>query len=95
MRYDRIDAPAVLYGPINGRSFLAYVEQMLIPTLSPGDVVILDNLGSHKGQAVRRAVRAVGAKLLFLPPLQSRPEPDRTGFRQAQDHAPQKPMSAP
>ena len=45
-------------GPINGQSFLAYVEQFLIPTLKPGDIVILDNLGSHKGEAVRKAVRA-------------------------------------
>lgn len=62
LRSDRID------GPINGQSFLAYVEQFLRPTLSPGDIVIMDNLGSHKGQAVRRAIRAAGAKLLFLPP---------------------------
>ena len=68
LRHDRIDAPAVFDGPINGRSFLAYVEQFLIPTLKPGDVVILDNLGSHKGEAVRKAIRAAGAKLLFLPP---------------------------
>lgn len=68
LRHDRIDAPAVLDGPINGTSFLAYVEQFLIPTLKPGDVVILDNLGSHKGQAVRAAIRAAGARILFLPP---------------------------
>lgn len=68
LRCDRIDAPLVLDGPINGESFLAYVEQMLVPTLSPRDVVVMDNLGSHKGQAVRRAIRAAGAHLLFLPP---------------------------
>jgi len=68
LRHDRIDAPCVLDGPINGRNFLAWVQQSLVPTLAPGDVVILDNLGSHKGQAVRRAIRAAGAKLLFLPP---------------------------
>jgi transposase len=68
LRHDRIDAPCVIDGPINSRSFVAYVEQFLVPTLKPGDVVILDNLGSHKGQAVRRAIRAAGAKLLFLPP---------------------------
>ena len=54
-------------GPINGRSFLAYVEQCLAPELSPGDIVIMDNLGSHKSQAVRRAIRKTGAKLFFLP----------------------------
>ena len=68
LRHDRIDAPAVFDGPINGRSFLAWVEQFLIPTLKPGDIVILDNLGSHKGEAVRKAIRAAGARMLFLPP---------------------------
>lgn len=68
LRCDRIDAPCVLDQPINGQSFLDYVEQFLVPTLSPGDVVIMDNLGSHKGTAVRKAIRAAGAKLLFLPP---------------------------
>ena len=53
--------------PINGERFLAYVEQVLVPTLQPGDVVIMDNLGSHKGKAVRRAIRNAGAKLIFLP----------------------------
>ncbi len=68
LRCDRIDAPCVIDGPINGKSFLAYVEQILAPTLAPGDIVILDNLGSHKGRAVRTAIRAAGAKLFFLPP---------------------------
>ena len=60
LRWDRIEAPCVIDGPINGRSFLAYVEQMLVPTLLPGDVVIMDNLGSHRRQAIRRAIRAAG-----------------------------------
>jgi transposase len=68
LRCDRIDAPYVLDGPINGQTFTAWVEQCLVPTLNPGDVVILDNLGSHKGKAARKAIRAVGARLLFLPP---------------------------
>ncbi len=67
LRCDRIEAPCVIDGPINGQSFLAYVEQVLVPTLRPGDIVVMDNLGSHKGQAIRRAIRAAGAKLLFLP----------------------------
>ncbi len=67
LRNDRIEAPCLFDGPINGERFLAYVEQSLAPTLKPGDVVILDNLGSHKGKAVRNAIRAVGAHLLFLP----------------------------
>jgi len=58
-----LDAPCVIDGPIDGESFLAYVEQVLVPTLKPGDIVIFDNLGSHKGKAVRRAIRAAGAKL--------------------------------
>ncbi len=68
LRHDRLEAPCVFDGPINGRRFLAYIEQMLVPTLKRGDVVIMDNLGSHKGQAVRQAIRAAGAHLLFLPP---------------------------
>src|SRR5499427_9591898 len=68
LRHDRIAAPCVIDGPINGESFLAYVEQLLVPVLKPGDIVIIDNLGSHKGKAVRRAIRAAGAKLFFLPP---------------------------
>src|ERR1700739_2937671 len=57
LRYDRIAAPCVIDGPINGLSFLAYVEQVLLPTLAPGDIVIMDNLGSHKRQAIRRVIR--------------------------------------
>ena len=67
LRNDRIEAPCLFDGPINGERFRAYVEQFLVPTLKPGDVVILDNLGSHKGKGVRKAVRAVGARLVFLP----------------------------
>jgi len=67
LRRDRLDAPCVIDGPINGASFRAYVEQVLVPTLNPGDVVVMDNLGSHKGRAVRSAIRAAGAKLFFLP----------------------------
>lgn len=68
LRSDRIEAPCVVDGPINATIFLAWVQQFLVPTLMPGDVVVLDNLGSHKGLAVRRAIRAAGAHLLFLPP---------------------------
>jgi transposase len=67
LRNDRIDAPCLFDGPINGERFRAYVEQFLVPTLKPSDVVILDNLGSHKGKAVRKAIRDVGARLVFLP----------------------------
>ena len=68
LRCDRIEAPCVIDGPVNGISFLAYVEQSLLPTLSTGDIVIMDNLGSHKRQAIRQLIRAAGAKLFFLPP---------------------------
>ena len=65
---DRIDAPCVSTARSTARSSSAYVEQLLVPTLRPGDIVIMDNLGSHKGKAVRSAIRAAGAKLFFLPP---------------------------
>ena len=68
LRHDRIDAPWVLDGPINGAAFQVYVERVLAPTLRPGDIVIMDNLGSHKAKAVRVAIRKAGAKLFFLPP---------------------------
>ena len=67
LRHDRIEAPCLFDGPINGERFLAYVTQALVPTLRPGDVVVLDNLGSHKGKAVRQAIRKAGAHLIFLP----------------------------
>ena len=67
LRHDRIEAPWLLDGPINAECFRTYVEKVLAPTLKPGDIVIADNLGSHKGKDVRQAIRAAGARLLFLP----------------------------
>jgi transposase len=67
MRPDR--CALVIDGPINGESFVAYVEQALVPTLKEGDIVVLDNLGSHKSAGVRRPIRAAGARVLFLPPF--------------------------
>jgi len=67
LRHHRIDAPWLLDGPIDGASFQTYVEQVLLPTLKAGDIVVMDNLGSHKGKAVRRLIRSAGAKLLFQP----------------------------
>lgn len=61
-------APMVLDGPINGVAFQAYVDQVLVPELREGDIVIMDNLGSHKGKGVREAIEAAGANLLYLPP---------------------------
>ncbi len=68
LRCDRLTAPCVFDGPINGDSFRAYVEQQLVPVLKPGDIVIMDNLGSHRSVAIRRMIRAAGARLWYLPP---------------------------
>jgi transposase len=67
LRHDRIEAPWLLDGPMNGERFRTYVEKILAPTLRPGNVVVMDNLGSHKGRAVRRAIRKAGAQLFLLP----------------------------
>ena len=79
LRCDGLCAPLVFDGPINGQSFLAWIEQCLVPTLRHGDIVVLDNLGSHKNMAVRQAIRAVGARLVFLPPY----SPDLNPIEQA------------
>jgi transposase len=68
LRLTGMVAPMALDGPINGRTFQAYVEQVLVPELKPGDIVVMDNLGCHKGAAVRAAIEAAGARLLYLPP---------------------------
>lgn len=68
LRQDRLVAPCVFDGPINGVCFRAYVEQQLAPVLQHGDIVVMDNLGSHKSAAVRKAIRAAGARLWYLPP---------------------------
>ncbi|WP_252181166.1 IS630 family transposase, partial [Azospirillum sp. B4] len=67
LRQDRVDAPWLIKGPINGERFRIYTEQVLVRTLKPNDIVIMDNLGSHKGKAVRDAIRAAGARVIFLP----------------------------
>lgn len=68
LRCDGLTAPCVFDGPINGLSFRAYVDQFLVPTLKPGDIVIMDNLNSHKSKMVRDAIKTAGARLWFLPP---------------------------
>jgi len=68
LRTSGVVAPFVLDGPINRAAFEAYIEKVLVPALRPGDVVILDNLSSHKGPRVRALIEAAGAKLLYLPP---------------------------
>jgi transposase len=67
LRHDRITAPWLLEGPIDGESFATYVEKVLLPTLRPGDIVIMDNLGSHRGKIIRKLIRSAGAKLFLLP----------------------------
>jgi transposase len=79
LRLDGLTAPAVFNGPIDTSSFLAYVEQVLAPSLRPGDVVVLDNLAVHKDDAVRARIEAVGASLRFLPPY----SPDFNPIEQA------------
>ncbi len=79
-RCDRIDAPRGLDQPINARSLTDYVEQRLDPTLSPDVVVIIDNLSSYKNSAIRRAIKAVGSKPLFLPPCLSDLNPIKQVF---------------
>ncbi len=68
LRLEGMTAPMVLDGAMHGAAFLAYVEQVLVPTLIPGDIVIMDNLSVHKSTAVRQAIEAAGAELRFLPP---------------------------
>lgn len=70
----------VLDGPMTGAWFQAYVEQVLAPTLKPGDIVILDNLAAHKIEGARTAVEAVGARLLFLPPYSPDLNPIENAF---------------
>ncbi len=79
LRHDRIDAPWVFHGPVNGGIFRTYFEKVLIPILKRGDVVLMDNLGSRKSQAVRRSIRVAKAHLLFLPPY----SPDLNPIEQA------------
>ena len=79
LRCDRLTAPCVFDGPINGQCFRAWVDQQLVPVLQPGDIVVMDNLGSHKSADVRRMIRAAGARLWFLPPY----SPDLNPIEQA------------
>ncbi len=80
LRQDRIDAPWVLNAPLNRRTFEAYIEKQLAPTLSRGDVVILDNLSSHKSPKAAEILREIGAWLLFLPPYSPDLNPIKMAF---------------
>ncbi len=79
-------APMVLDGPINRDAFVAYVRQVLVPGLSPGDIVIMDNLSSHKAPAARDAIEAAGARLLFLPPYSPDFNPIEQAFSKLKAH---------
>jgi transposase len=68
LRSTALTAPGVIDGPMNGNAFLAYVEQILVPSLAPGDTVVMDNLSAHKVPGIREAIEAAGATLLYLPP---------------------------
>lgn len=82
LRCDRLTAPCVFDGPINSVCFRAYIEQILLPTLAPGDIVVMDNLGSHKSKAVRNAIQTAGARLWFLPKYSPDLNPIEQAFSQ-------------
>ena len=79
LRLRGLTAPMLLDGPMNGAAFLAYVEQVLVPTLAPGDIVVMDNLPAHRASGVRHAIERAGARRLFLPPY----SPDFNPIEQA------------
>jgi len=86
LRLTGIVAPMVLDGPINGRSFQTYVDRVLIPDLRPGDIVIMDNLGSHKGPGVQAAIEAAGATVRYLPPYSPDFNPIEKAFSKLKAH---------
>jgi transposase len=80
LRLSGMTAPMVLDGPMIGAWFLACVQQVLVPTLKPGDIVVMDNLPAHKNAPVMDAIAAVGAKLILLPPCSPDPNPIENAF---------------
>jgi len=86
LRLNGLSAPMVLDGPMNAASFQAYVEQVLVPTLSPGDIVVMDNLSSHKGEDVRLAIEAARAELRYLPPYSPDLNPIEQAFSKLKAH---------
>ena len=86
LRASGLTAPLVLDGPMNAETFLAYIEQILVPTLRPGDIVIMDNLSSHKSQAIEAAITAAGATLRYLPPYSPDLNPIEKAFSKLKAH---------
>jgi transposase len=86
LRIDGIAAPFVLDGPINRNAFEIYVAKVLVPELKPGDIVVMDNLSSHKGAAVRAMIAAAGASLLYLPPYSPDFNPIEKAFSKLKAH---------
>jgi transposase len=86
LRNSGMVAPMVIDGPINREAFVAYVEQVLVPELRPGDVVIMDNLSSHKAPVIREAIEAAGAELRFLPPYSPDFNPIEKAFSKLKAH---------
>jgi transposase len=86
LRYDGLTAPMVLDGPINGEWFLAYVEQVLAPTLARGDIVVVDNLGSHRSAKIEQAIRARHARLVYLPKYSPDLNPIEMAFSKLKAH---------
>jgi transposase len=86
LRLDAMTAALVLDGPMDGDCFLAYVEQVLAPSLTPGDVVVMDNLPAHRVKGVKTAIEGAGAKLLYLPPYSPDFNPIEQAFAKLKAH---------
>jgi transposase len=86
LRAGGLTAPMVLDGPMNGPAFLAYVQRVLAPSLTPGDIVVMDNLAPHRAAAVRRAIQAAGADLRLLPPYSPDLNPIELAFAKLKAH---------
>src|SRR3712207_1305464 len=86
LRAGGMTAPMVLDGPMNGPAFLAYVQRVLVPSLTPRDVVVMDNLAPHRAAAVRQAIREAGASLRLLPPYSPDLNPIENAFAKLKAH---------
>jgi transposase len=86
LRLCGMTAPMVLHGPMNGVTFRAYVVQVLVPSLAPGDIVVMDNLPAHKADGVRHAIERAGCELLFLPPYSPDFNPIENAFSKLKAH---------